>query len=142
MGKDSIYTISLRYGADNTETGISYNKLLAHLEKNKINLEEDFKRYFHVWFYENFYVDSIYPKIKDFRSTSGDLNENILSQFDDAKAIITGSAHQTYLEYEELKFAFKSSRQASRIAIASIIVAIIIGLIQICIALFPRSVSQ
>lgn len=135
MTQDSIYTVALKYGADNTETGITYNKLLEHLRTNNVTLDKDFQRYFHVWFYENFYVDPIYPKIKDFQWTSGDLSESVLSKYDDYRAIITGSAHQTYLEYQELKFAYKSSRGASRIAIASIIVAIIIGLIQIWIAL-------
>lgn len=131
MTNDSIYTSALKYGADNTETGITYNKLLDYLLENNVSLDKDFQRYFHVWFYENFYVDPIYPKIKDFSWTSGDLSESVLSKYDDYKAIITGSAHQTYLEYQELKFAYKSSREASKIAIVSIIIAIIIGLIQI-----------
>ena len=135
MTDDNIYTIALKYGADNLNNEVTYNKLLDHLIKQNINLHQDLIRYFHVWFYENFYVDSIYPKIKDFTWTSGDLSEQVLSRYDDQKAILTGSAHQSYQDYQELKFAYKSSRQASNIAISSIIVAIIIGLIQIFITL-------
>ena len=139
MTENNIYTIALKYGVDNINKEITYNTLLDHLASNNITLDQDLKRYFHIWFYESFYVESIYVKIKDFKWTSGDLNESVLLQYDDRKAIITGASHQTYQDYQELKFAYKSARQSSRIAIASIIVAIIIGLIQIAITLYQNS---
>ena len=135
MHQDSIYTIALKYGADNTHYGITYNKLLTYLKSKNIKIDHDFQRYFHVWFYENFYVAKIYPRIKNFEWRDDSLSEKVISQCDDDKAIITGSAHQAYLEYEELKQAYKSSKQASIIAISSIIIAIIIGLTQILISI-------
>jgi hypothetical protein len=138
MTEDNIYTVSLKYGVDNLNSDVTYNKLLAHLKSQNITLDKDLLRYFHVWFYESFYVDAIYPKIKDFKWTGGDLCESILSQFDDKKAIITGSSHQTYQDYQELKVAYKSSKDASKFAIIAICVTLLVGLIQIAITLLQN----
>lgn len=138
MTKDNIYTVSLKYGVDNLNNDVTNNKLLAHLKSQNITLDKDLQRYFHVWFYESFYVDVIYPKIKNFRWTSGDLSESILSQYDDQKAIITGSSHQTYQDYQELKVAYKSSKDASKFATIAICVTVIVGLIQIAVAIFQN----
>ena len=135
MTEENIYTIALKYGADNLNNGITYNNLLSHLKSKGKSLDKDIQRYFHVWFYENFYVDAIYPKIKDFRWTSGDLGENVLAVHDDKKAILTGNSHQMYLDYQELRFAYKSSKQATWIAIWAIIVTIVIGILQIIVSI-------
>ena len=136
MTEDNIYTISLKYDVDNLNNDVTYNKLLAHLKSQNITLDKDLERYFHVWFYESFYVDAIYPKLKDYRWPGGDLSESILSQYDDKKAIITRNSHQTYQDYQELKVAYKSSRDARKFAIIAICVTAIVGLIQIAIAIF------
>ena len=96
MTDDNIYTIALKYGVDNLNKEVTYNKLLDHLSKQNIILDQELKRYFHIWFYESFYVETIYQKIKDFKWTSGDLGEKALKEYDDRKAIITGASHQTY----------------------------------------------
>ena len=86
MVKKTVYIIALEFGVDNVGNDLTYNKLLEHLHQNNITLNQEMKRYFHVWFYENFYVDGIYPKIKDFKWTSGDLNESVLSNYDNDDA--------------------------------------------------------
>lgn len=135
MTEENIYTISLKYGVDNLNNGVTYNKLLAHLKSQNVTLDKDLQRYFHVWFYESFYVDAIYPKIKDFRWTGGGLSESVLLEYDDKKAIITGGSHQAYQDYQELKVAYKSSKDARVYAIIAICVTAIVGLIQITIAI-------
>lgn len=54
MTEDNIYTISLKYGVDNLNNEVTYNKLLDHLKSQNITVDKDLQRYFHVWFYEKF----------------------------------------------------------------------------------------
>lgn len=54
MTEDNIYIISLKYGVDNLNNEVTYNKLLDHLKSQNITVDKDLQRYFHVWFYEKF----------------------------------------------------------------------------------------
>ena len=138
MIENNIYTESLKFGIDNIQTGVTYNELINHLKSLNKPFQPEFQRYLHIWFYENFYVDVIYQKIKDFNWGSGDLNENNLSKYDNEKGIIIGSAHQTYLDHQELKFAYKAAKKATESANIAIWVTAIVGLIQIVISLYQN----
>jgi hypothetical protein len=123
MTEDNIYTIALKYGVDNLNNGITYNKLLAHLKSKNIMLDTDLQQYFHLWFCENFFVDnSVYWRVKDFVFQNAEQSETFFSQFDNSKALIMGHAHQTFQDYQELKVAYESSKDASKFAIIAICV--------------------
>ena len=136
MTDKNIYTIALKYGIDNIKNGIAYTELLEHLKTNGISLEASFQRYFHIWFYENFFMENIYQQIKDFNANMGYLSEGTLIQYDNKKAIITGEAHQAYLDYQEMKFAFDASKDANRKATIAIYVTIFVGILQILVSVF------
>jgi hypothetical protein len=93
----------------------------------------------HVWFYENFYVKGIYDQVKDLRFTSGTFNDTNLEKFDNKPAIITADAYQKYVDYQELKVAYQSSKDASRLATRAIWITAIIGLLQIALAIYTNS---
>lgn len=136
MTDNNIYTVALKYGTDNIKNGVTYNELLEHFKSNNIIFDPSFQRYFHIWFYENFFVDGVYQHIKDFNVNLGYLNENVLVQHDNKKATITGDAHQTYLDHQELRFAYQSAKDATRIATVAIYVTIAVGLAQILVSIF------
>lgn len=136
MTDNNIYTIALKYGTDNISVGVTYNELMEHLKSKNITIDPIFQRYFHIWFYENFFVDGVYQHIKDFNANMGYLNENVLVQHDNKKASITGDAHQTFLDHQELRFAYQSAKEATRIATLAIYITIAVGLAQILVSIF------
>ncbi len=137
MTKDNIYTIALKYGVDNLNAGITYNQLIAHLKSKNITLNKELQIYFHLWFYENFYLDnSVYYRVKDFVWQNSEQSESFLSPHDNSKALIMGNAHQTFQDYQELQFAYKSSKEATRLATIAIFVTIVVGIAQILVSVF------
>ncbi len=137
MTDDNIYTIALKYGVDNLNTGVTYNQLIAHLQSKNIALNTEQQIYFHLWFYENFYVDnSVYHRVKDFIWQNGEQSESFLSPHDNSKALIMGNAHQAFQDYQELRFAYKSSKEAKLLATIAIFVTIIVGIAQILVSIF------
>ena len=137
MENENIYTIALKYGVDNISTGVSFNELHSHLSGRGIAIEKEFNSYFRLWFYENFFVDnSVYHRVKDFIWQNSEQSEQFLSVYDNLKSVIMGHAHQAYLDHQEMKFAYESSIKATKTANAALWVTIIIGVIQIVIALY------
>ena len=137
MTEENIYTIALKYGVANLNTGVTYNQLIAHFKSKNIILNNDLQIYFHLWFYENFYVDnSVYYRVKDFVWQNAEQSESFLSPHDNSKALIMGHAHQTFQDYQELRFAYKSSKEATRLATIAIVVTIIVGIAQIIVSVF------
>lgn len=134
--QENIFIKSLEFGIRNMQYGTTFNDFYQFLLTIQPNTQDDFKHYMHVWFYENFYVKGIYDQVKDLRFTSGTFHDTNLEKFDNQTAIITADAYQKYVDYQELKVAYQSSKEASKYAIIAICVTAIVGLIQIAITLF------
>ena len=120
--ENNIYFLTLEFGVKNISKGISFNQLLEYLKSKSVLVEDNFMPYFRYWFYESFFIQEVYPS---FQSTNtierqSALNNDYLKAQDDKLAIITGTANQSHLEFIELKFAYKSSKTATKIAIASL----------------------
>jgi hypothetical protein len=134
--QDNIFIQSLEFGITKIDTGTSYVEFQEFLKKVQPTMQQDFKHYMHVWFYENFYVKAIYDQVKDLRFTSGTFSDNNLKNFDNQPAIITADAYQKYVDYQELKVAYHSSKDASRLATIAILITAIIGILQIVVAVY------
>lgn len=137
--QENIFIKSLEFGIRNMHSGTTFNDFYQFLKTMQPNIQNDFKHYMHVWFYENFYVNVIYDQVKDLRFTSSTFQSTNLEKFDSELAIITADAYQKYVDYQELKVAYQSSKEASKYAIIAICVTALVGLIQIAITLFQNS---
>ena len=132
---ENIFIEAIKIVKDKPGMRISYNEIIAELEKRKLLTESIDRNYIKTWFFSSFYTDLL-PLIK---YQNGEILESEFKRLQDKQATLTYEVYITYLDYTELQEARQSSRDAMKIAKYSIwisailaVASIIIGIIQIC----------
>lgn len=130
MEEKNIYILSYEYGAKHMENGIKYSELIQHLESLQKKPKGEFEKYFHIWFYKNFWVPDITFLLNNAMNTNVQ-TQDYIKNFDIHRGILTADAYSEYLEYLTLQQARSDSRKANIIAISAIIISIVLAGIQI-----------
>lgn len=123
--RNNIYIESLEIGISYLENGVSYIELKEILVSKGFSIEGIFEDYFYYWFYKNFFVEGIYGRINQKSTVAEKKYKHLYKEFESKKAFLTGSAHQDYIDYIELKDARKFSKKAIGIASAALVVTLI-----------------
>jgi len=124
MKEKNVYYEVLRWGIQHIDTGVSFEDLKLFLNKNsKISLTE--KRAMALF-------RELFTPL-DGGNTSGHVTNSISNG---SKFHLTVEAAFRRIEIQELEEARQSSRSAMRVAIAAIVIGALVGIAQICIALF------
>lgn len=129
---------TLKFGLEHQKDGISYNEMVLHLKsKNWTKIDNpSFRR----WFYKNFFCQQAYNDNKNEHPLNlwATLSIPIEPKYDNDKSVITGEAYFKYLEYIDVKSALENAASSTKIAYGAILITLIVGLIQIAIALFQN----
>lgn len=124
MEEGNIYIRALKYGEERFETGVVYRELLEHLG---VEQNTQLETVFRMWFFDKFAASINANK------TQVTIDWDVFKK--STPYFLTGDAYLSLMDYRELQEARKSSKQAMKIAIASILLAVVVGIAQIIIAL-------
>jgi hypothetical protein len=123
MEKENVFIESLKIGEENHESGITYNELIAELQRRGFTINDSRKNAMYPWFKKAFDT-----------ATWGGTHEG----GPDTKSFITGDAYFNLLDYEELKQAYKAAEDSTKTAnkalnltLIALLVSIFIGVVQI-----------
>jgi len=138
---ENIYIKSYEFGYKNLSTGIAYNELINYLDAQGLKPTGDFEKYFHSWFYFNFYAPFIYIQLRSLRNAYVADETNLLPH-DNVKAILTGEAQKEYLSYLTLQQAKKDASNALKLSRIAIYISIGVAFVQIVLQIIDMVMDK
>jgi len=96
MKKTNIYLEVLRYGAENLNSGVTYEQAIKQLGFNAPG--GDFELYFNNWFYDNFHSEHI-PVLRKKHNENVILSRDDLKEANSQKVFMTSNAYFKYMSY-------------------------------------------
>lgn len=135
-----IYMDALKFGITKMQSGISFKELITHLTNCMgWKFEDEYLKYFRLWFHTNFYNDQVYPYMKSGNATeAGNIIRN-LHGYDAYKCVINSDAYETYLDYQKLQQARKDAKKAHDLALWAIWISVAFGVLQIGISWYNKN---
>jgi hypothetical protein len=134
----NIYISILEYGEKHMTDGISYHDVAEHF-KLDLSFTQQNEMAFIAWFYVNFF----HHNVEADNILTGGFDLATAMKYNHIKCYMKGDAYFKLLEYRELyeartnaTIAEKNSRMATTLAIASLVLSSIVGLIGIVVGAF------
>jgi hypothetical protein len=135
---DNIYIDALRFGVLKMDQGVSLNELTDHLKQIGWEVNDDFIKYYHFWFFTHFYDGEHYNALKNGNPHQVyDAMRSIHTHFH-IKFPMTSEAFEIYQDFVKIQQAKVDSQKAiniasksNRYAFVAMVIASIVGLLQI-----------
>lgn len=138
----NIFLRILQIGVDGQGDPICFNEIIVTI-KNEFKVPENMIPIIRRWFYDYFHTHHTFRVYSG--TSSNDLPDAKLKQYDDEKAYFTGDGFFKYYEYLEVKKAFENaqiamenaqksteqSKKALQWVIIAFVASVLIGLAQI-----------
>lgn len=134
---DNLYIDALKFGSTRMQTGLTFKELHYYLTKRLgWEIQERYMTYFRLWFLTNFYNADVSINLK--YGTPGQMMGAIrgIIEYDDIICLMTAEAYETLLDFEKLQQAKKDAKKAHCLSLWAIGISILLGLIQIIVAIY------
>jgi hypothetical protein len=125
------------------QTGLTFKELHHHLTiVLGWEIQERYMSYFRLWFLINFYNPDVSINLK--HGSPVDMLGAIrgIHAYDDISCVMTAEAYETLLDFEKLQQAKKDSKKAHDLSLWAIGISIVLGLIQITVAVYQIKSQQ
>lgn len=134
---ENLYIDALKFGLTRMQQGLTFKELQHHLtDCLGWTIQDGYMNYFRLWFLTNFYNADVSIHLKHGTPASMMSSIREIQAYDDIPCVMTAEAYEMLQDFEKLQQAKKDAKNAHSLSLWAIGISIVLGLIQIIVAIY------